>query len=160
LGVDIQPRFLTRRENFITWPGGRALLSFSGDKTTFLEQTLLPHDQTVLEKTLGKGRILLVSLPLELNDNLKSIGDVYRYALQVANVGEAYSTQINDPGMLICPTQFDHATLYVLTSESTSSEISFRDTRSGKAFAGKLEPGRAALLLVSDKGELLASYNW
>jgi hypothetical protein len=160
LGLDIQPGFLTRRENLITWPGGRALLSFSGDKTTFLEQTLLPHDQTVLEKTLGKGRILLVSLPLELNDNLKAIGDVYRYALQRANVAEAYSTQISDPGMLICPTEFDHATLYVLTSESTASEISFRDTRSGKAFAGKLEPGRAALLLVSDKGELLASYNW
>jgi hypothetical protein len=30
---------------------------------------------------------------------------------------------------------------------------------SGKEFTGRLEPGRAALL-VSDKGELLASYNW
>jgi hypothetical protein len=160
LGLDLHSGSLSRRENLITWPGGRALLSFSGDKTTFLEQTLLPHDQTVLEKTFGQGRILLVSLPLELNDSLKSIADVYRYALRGANVAEAYSTQISDPGMLICPTQFDHATLYVLTSESTSSEISFRDTRSGKAFAGKLEPGRAALLLVSDKGELLASYNW
>ena len=160
LGFELQPGFLTRRENLVTWPGGQGLASFSGDKTTFLEQTSLPHDQTVLEKTLGQGRILLVSLPLELNDNLKIIGDVYRYALQRANVAEAYSTEISDPGMLICPTQFDHATLYVLTSESTSSDISFRDTRSGKAFAGKLEPGRAALLLVSDKGDLLTSYNW
>jgi hypothetical protein len=160
LGLDLHPGFLTRRENLITWPWGQALLSFSGEKTTFLEQTLLPHDQTVLEKSLGQGRILLVSLPLELNDNLKAIGDVYRYALQRANVVDAYSTQITDPGMLICPTEFGHATLYVLTSESTSSDISFRDARSGKTFAGKLEPGRAALLLVSDKGELLASYNW
>jgi hypothetical protein len=48
----------------------------------------------------------------------------------------------------------------VLTSESTLPEISFRDSRSGKAFAGKLQRGRAALLLVSDNGELLASYNW
>ena len=102
----------------------------------------------------------MVTLPLELNDNLKVVGDVYRYALQCAKVTEAYSTQCSDPGMLICPTQFEHATLYVLTSESTSPEISFRDSRSGKAFAGKLDPGRAALLLVSDKGELLASYNW
>jgi hypothetical protein len=38
--------------------------------------------------------------------------------------------------------------------------MSFRDTRSGKVLAGRLEPGRAALLLVSDQGELLASYNW
>jgi hypothetical protein len=62
--------------------------------------------------------------------------------------------------MLICPTQFDHATLYVLTSESPASEMSFRDARSGKVFAGRLEPGRAALLLLNDQGELLASYNW
>jgi hypothetical protein len=160
LGLELHPGFLARRENLITWPGGRGLLSFSGEKTTFLEQTLLPHGQTVLEKTVGKGRILLVSLPLELNDNLQVVGDVYRYALRRANVAGAYSAEIDDPGMLICPTQFDHATLYVLTSESTSPELCFRDARSGKDFAGKLEPGRAALLLVSDKGELLASYNW
>ena len=160
LGLDLHTGLLNRRENLITWPGGQALASFSGEKTTFLEQTLFPHDQTVLEKTLGQGRILLVSLPLELNDNLKSIGDVYRYALQVANVSQVYSTQVSDPGMLICPTEFDHATLYVLTSESNASEISFRDIRSGKTYAGKLQPDRAALLLVSDKGELLASYNW
>ena len=151
---------LTTRENLITWPGGAAVLSFSGEKTTFLERTLLPNDQTILEKTLGKGRILLVPLPVELNDNLKANGDLYRYGLQVANVADAYSTQLNDPGKLICPTQFDHATLYVLASESSASEMSFRDTRSGKVFAGRLEPGRAALLLVSDQGELLASYNW
>lgn len=160
LGLDVHPGLLTMRENLITWPEGRAVLAFSGDKTTFLERTLLPNAHTMLEKTLGKGRILLVSLPLELNDSLNAMGDVYRYALQVANVEEAYSTQSRDPGMLICPTQFDHATLYVLTSESSASEISFRDSRSGKVLAGRLDPGRAALLLVSDKGELLASYNW
>jgi hypothetical protein len=38
--------------------------------------------------------------------------------------------------------------------------MSFRDTRSGKVFAGRLEPGRAALVLVNDQGELLATYNW
>ncbi|MGC9996577.1 MAG: alpha-amylase family protein [Terriglobia bacterium] len=160
LGIDLHHAFLTRRENPISWPGGKGLLSYSGEKTTFLEQALLPHDQTFLEKALGKGRVLIVTLPLELNDNLKVVGDVYRYALQCAHVAEAYSTQTSDPGMLICPTQFEHATLYVLTSESTSPEISFRDSRSGKTLASKLQPGRAALLLVSDKGELLTTYNW
>jgi truncated hemoglobin YjbI len=160
LGLEPHPGLLTTRENLITWPGGEARLSFSGDKTTFLERTLLPNGQTFLEKGLGKGRILLVPFPLELNDNLKAVGDLYRYALRVANVAEAYSTQSDDPGMLICPTEFDHATLYVLASESAASEVSFRDARSGKVFSGKLEPGRAALLLVNDRGELLASYNW
>jgi hypothetical protein len=30
---------------------------------------------------MGKGRLLFTPLPLELNDNIKVIGDVYRYAL-------------------------------------------------------------------------------
>ena len=108
---------------------------------------------------MGKGRILISALPIELNDNLKTSGRLSpRFA--VAGVEETYTTTVTDPGKLICPTQFDHATLYVLTSESPATGISFRDTRSGKDFAGKLEPGRAALLLVSDKGEVLASYNW
>jgi len=160
LGLDLHSGMLTTRENPLTWPGGGAALSFSGEKTTFLERTFLPNDQSILEKTLGKGRILLVSLPVELNDNLKAVGDLYRYALRMANVREAYSTPLTDPGMLICPTQFDHASLYVLTSESSASEMSFRDTRSGKVIAGRLAPGRAALVLVSDLGELLTSYNW
>ncbi len=160
LQLDLQPGLLSTRENRIAWPGGEALLSYPGEKTTFLERTFPAQNRTFIEKQIGKGRILLVPFPLELNDNLKAIGDVYRYALRVANIVEAYSTEMNDPGILICPTQFDHATLYVLTSESSSSGISFRDGRSGKEFTGRLEPGRAALLLVSDKGELLASYNW
>jgi len=160
LGLDLQSGLLDTRENLLTWPGGGALLSFSGQKTTFMERTILPHGDSLLEKTLGNGRILFVSFPVELNDNLKAVGGIYRRALQEAGVREAYTTTLNDPGMLICPTQFDHATLYVLTSESAASEMSFRDTRSGKVLAGKLEPGRAALLLVDDQGELLASYNW
>lgn len=159
LGLDLHPGLLTTREDLIAWPGGEARLSFSGEKTTFLERTFLPNDQTFVAKSAGKGKILLVPLPLELNDNLKAVGDVYRYALKVAGVREAYTTPLNDPGMTICPTQFGRATLYVLTSESSASDISFRDARSGKIFSGRLAPGRAALVLVSDQGELLATYN-
>ncbi|MGO8815199.1 MAG: beta-galactosidase [Terriglobia bacterium] len=160
LGLDIHLGLLSTRENPLTWPGDEAELTFSGMKTTELERAVLPNGATYLENAEGKGRILISALPIELNDNLKGVGMIYRRALQLANVQEAYTTTLADPGKLICPTQFDHATLYVLTSESPATEISFRDTRSGKDFTGNLEPGRAALLLVSDKGEVLASYNW
>ena len=112
------------------------------------------------EKALGKGRILFSPLPLELNDNLQAVGDVYRYALKTAGVTPAYSTSLQDDGILICPARFPHATLYVLASESSQEAVSFRDRTSGKEFAGRLEPGRAALLLVGEDGSLLASYNW
>jgi hypothetical protein len=67
---------------------------------------------------------------------------------------------VSDPGILISPTLFPHATLYVLMSETNATDLSFRDTRSGKNFTGKLEPGRAALLLVGEDGSIIANYHW
>jgi hypothetical protein len=88
------------------------------------------------------------------------VADVYSYALKAAGIAPVYSTTITDPGILICPTRFSNATLYVLTSESNQTAVSFTDLRSGKAFAGTLPPGHAALLLVGADGKVLASYNW
>ena len=99
-------------------------------------------------------------MPLELNDNLQAVGDVYRYAARLAGVTATYTTSLSDPGILICPTRFPRATLYVLTSESDQHEVSFRDRASGKQFSGKLDPGHAALLLIGNDGSVLASYNW
>ena len=121
---------------------------------------MLADGSSWTEQPLGKGRVLYSPLPLELNDNLEAVGDVYRYALKTAGVAPAYSTSLQDPGILICPTRFPHATLYVLASESSQREVSFRDRSSGKEFSGRLEPGRAALLLVGDDSSVLASYNW
>jgi hypothetical protein len=47
-----------------------------------------------------------------------------------------------------------------LSFESNQKAVAFHDVRSGKDFSGQLENGRAALLLVSDEGKLLATYNW
>jgi hypothetical protein len=89
------------------------------------------------------------------------VGDVYRYALQTAGVKPTYSTPIqDDPGVIICPTHFPQATLYVVTSETEEPRINFKDEASGKEFSAQLPSGRAALLLVGKNGNLLASYNW
>ncbi len=149
------------RENRFKWGGGEALLTYSGERTTHLDRAVIADGSAWLEKPLGKGRLLFSALPLELNDNLQAVGDVYRYALKTAGVASTYTTDVQDPGILICPTRFPQATLYVLTSESDGvREISFRDIRSGKQVTGSLQPGRAAMVLVGADGALLASYNW
>jgi hypothetical protein len=160
IGLGYEPESLTVRENLVQWPEGEARLVYGGDKTTFLDRAALPGGSSWAEKPLGKGRVLFAPLPLELNDNLQAVGDIYRYALKTAGVVPAYSTSLRDPGILICPTRFPHATLYVLASESSQQEVSFRDRASGKEFSGRLDPGRAALLLVGEDGTVLASYNW
>jgi hypothetical protein len=142
------------------FPGGDEPLSFSGDKTTYLSRATLPGGEDWSEAPLGKGKILFAALPLELNDNLQALGDVYGYALTVAGVAPVYSTTLKDPGILICPTRFPEATLYVITSESNQTQVNFEDMRSGKRFAGTLASGRAAILLVGTDGRLIAAYNW
>lgn len=100
------------------------------------------------------------AFPLELNENERAIAAAYALALRAAHIHPTYTTNIAEPGILICPTNFPHATLYVLTSETATQPVSFTDLRSRKTFAGTLEGGRAALLLVGEHGNLLASYRW
>jgi hypothetical protein len=158
--LSYEDAMLTIREPLVKWPEGQARLTFGGDRTTFLDRAALPGNATWAEQTVGRGKILLSSFPLELNDNLDAVGSVYRYAVKVAGVTPAYSAAVDDPGILICPTQFPHATLYVITSESNQREVSFRDQKSKKEFSAQLDPGRASLLLVGEDGSILASYNW
>jgi hypothetical protein len=160
IGLAYEPGPLTSRENLLKWPQGEARLTYGGDKTTFLDRAVLPDGSAWAEKTLGKGKVLFAPLPLELNENLQAVGDVYRYALKVAGVSATYATSLQDPGILICPTRFPRATLYALASESGQQQVSFRDQRSGKEFSGALDPGRAALLLIGEDGGVLAAYNW
>ncbi|MGD0548341.1 MAG: beta-galactosidase, partial [Terracidiphilus sp.] len=159
-GLPYRTEALTIRDHLLHFPGGEERLSFSGSKTTELSRAVVPGGEDWIEKPLGSGRILFAALPLELNDNLQALGDVYRYALKAAGVRPIYTTALDDPGILICPTQFPHATLYVLTSESDRQQVSFQDTRSGKQFTGKLASGEAAILLVGEDGKLLSTYNW
>jgi hypothetical protein len=151
---------LTIRENLFDFPGGEEVFEYPGMKTTVLSRAILPNGEDWAEKPLGKGKILFAALPLELSDNPQAVADVYSYALKVANITPVYTTTLKDPGILICPTRFPRATLYVLASESNRSDVSFQDLRSGRKFSGTLPGGRAALLLVGTDGKLLATYHW
>jgi hypothetical protein len=151
---------LTQRNNIFHFPGGEETVDFPGLKTTVLSQAILPNGEDWVEKRLGNGRILFAALPLELNSNLQAVADVYSYALKVANIVPVYSTALKDPGILICPTLFPKATLYVVASESNRGDVSFQDLRSGRKFSGSVPSGRAALLLVGTDGKLLATYDW
>jgi hypothetical protein len=161
VGLEYAQGLLAFREDHLKWPEGEGKLTFPGDRTTYLMRSVLPDGTNWAERNVGKGKILFAALPIELNNNLQTVGDIYRYAMKVAGVNGGYSTAVQSPGVLICPTRFPHATLYVLTSESAQgADVSFQDRASGKELNGHLDPGRAALLLVSDDGKLAASYNW
>ena len=157
IGLDYESDILANRENPVQWPGGVGRAVFSGDKTTYLERAVLPGGATFARRAVGRGQLLFFSLPLELNDDLRLLGDVYRWALAEAKVEPVYRTSLDDPGILICPTPLETGTLYVLTSESSvGRDVRFRDVASGQDLRVDLAPGRAALLLVTRAGEVVA----
>jgi hypothetical protein len=159
--VAYSPASLTTREAFVAWPGGSARLTYSGEKTTYAERGVLEGDRTFLDVPLGAGHILYFAFPLELADQLDEVGRIYAYAMKRAGVTTAYTTSCEDPGILICPTQLQDATLYVLTSESANrTTVKFRDSTSGTGFRVSVDPGRGALLLVARDGRVLASYRY
>ncbi len=160
IGLNYETRALTERDNLIHFPGGVERLVFPGSKTTYLSRAVFPDGSNWAEKPYGSGKILFAPLPIELNDNLAAVGDVYRYALKAAGVAPLYKTTLTDPGILICPTRYPDATLYVITSETDQKAVDFTDLRSGKHLTGSLENGEAAIVLVGKDGKLISTYNW
>lgn len=149
-----------RDETLHTAFGELPLAYDSSMATTVLDRDRLADGADYIEIPLGKGRILYSAFPLELNSNDSTTEKVYAHALQLAGVEPTYTTTTTNPGVLICPTRYPHATLYVLTSETETTPVSFTDLRSGKHFTGVLDAGRAALLLVGENGDLTATYEW
>ncbi len=160
LGLPYRLAPLQTRDEQLRTPFGEFPLAYGGSKTTTLDRAVLPDGGSWAERPLGKGTVLFSALPLELNDQLPSVAAVYAYALRRAGVQHTYTTEVIQPGILICPTRLPHATLYVLTSEAETMPVAFTDGRSGRRFAATLEAGRAALLLVGERGDVLASYGW
>ncbi|HLI75752.1 MAG TPA: beta-galactosidase [Acidobacteriaceae bacterium] len=160
LGLPAQLTELLLRENTLNLPGGGMPLLYEGLKTTMLDRDTLPDGKTWAELSLGEGKVLFSAFPLELNSNADAVAAAYEVALKAAGVQRTYTTTLKDAGILICPTRLPHATLYVLTSESPTQAVSFTDTRSGRTLTGTLEAGRAALLLLGEHGDVLASYHW
>ena len=161
LGLPYALAPLQLRNDVMHGPAGELPLTYPGMLTTTLNRAALPGGKDWMEISLGSGKVLFSAFPLEMNSNLESIAKVYAYALKTAGVSETFSLVMTpSPGVIISPTALPHATLYALTSETGTQVVSFRDDRSGKTFTGSLQAGRGALLLVGERGDVLASYNW
>jgi hypothetical protein len=78
----------------------------------------------------------VLTVQCEISDNLQAVGHAYKYALEQVGIPPTYTTTVQDPGILICPTRFPHTTLCVITSESSDSakpsDVSFEDQLSKK----------------------------
>jgi hypothetical protein len=160
IGLRYTTDLLDLREETVQWPSGEGIFTFGGKKTTVLPRAKFADGSQWKELALGKGRILFAALPLELGQNQEALGQVYAYAMQKSGVTPLREDKTRAPGVLICPTEYKDATLYVVTSETEATTATFEDPRSHVLLSTSLDAGRAALVMVGTNGKILASYHW
>ncbi len=108
----------------------------------------------------GKGKILVTEYPVELNTNISSIAALYSYALKMSNVERSFEVDNKNNGILIRPTEFEKARIYLIVSETDTKQTSvITDKITNKKYTINTAPGRAQLFMISkENGEVISSY--
>jgi hypothetical protein len=104
-------------------------VSYRGDKLQRIEKAELDASGISKLKTIqkGKGAIIWSPLPIEVSDSPETITALYDYSLKAANIQPVFSVDTNDPSILILPSVFETAALYMLISE-TDRDVEIRLT--------------------------------
>jgi hypothetical protein len=106
----------------------------------------------------GRGKILWAADPVEFSEDYDPTAALYSYALHYAGVATAFDGTLS-PGVLAFPTVLDDAVLYSFSNESLDDQpVNIRDAVSGAHLKFSLSAQRAAAVLLSRKGAVLASY--
>jgi hypothetical protein len=100
--------------------GAQFTVSYRGDKLQRIEKSEFDASGISKVQTIprGKGTIIWSPLPVEASDSPDAIIALYDYALKTAKVSPIFSVEENDPSVLILPSVYKDAVLYILVSET------------------------------------------
>lgn len=115
-------------------------------------------DKSVETVQHGRGKILWAADPLEFAEDYDPTASLYRYALQDVGIEPSFDGTLS-PGVLAFPTVLDDAVLYSFSNESLDNQpVNIRDAVTGAHLRFTLSSQRGAMILLSRKGAVLASY--
>jgi hypothetical protein len=116
----------------------------------------------MVQSKVGNGAITWLSYPIELNEDLASVGKVYSYAAQQAGVSPMAPIDSAPSGVLIYSQPMKDAVLYLFESETDrATPISITDPATPAELKFTLPPGHAALALVRrTDGKIVARYGF
>ncbi|MDP4188143.1 MAG: hypothetical protein Q8905_08860, partial [Bacteroidota bacterium] len=162
LGVETRTEPVLQLNSFLTIGNERYQLNYYNTSAMqSIDQMVWKEDHgKIKEVTLGKGKILISEYPVELNTNLNTIAELYKYAAKKGNITSEFVTDCSNPGILIRPIDYEKARMYLLESETDTDEVfTIRDKFVNKDYSVKLEAGRAKLLLISkEDGKIIDQY--
>jgi hypothetical protein len=160
LGVDAQVLPLNFRQGSMTIDGKSVPVSF--EQQAFIDELRFTDQSGFKELTVGKGKLLIASYPVELSEGNESTVAVYATALQRAGVEPQYEAKQLSPGVLVRPTNFQGSVLYLFMSESGRDEsIDVRDKMTGAEIKFLLPEQRAVFVLLNKKdGKVIGKYGY
>ncbi|HEU5351963.1 MAG TPA: hypothetical protein VFU55_10235 [Terracidiphilus sp.] len=162
LGVKAKEIPLVVRGSSLALPNGQTFaLGFPADVQQSATWTMRFADgKSVQVVPHGQGRILWAADPVEFASGTTATAALYRWALAEAGVQPAFH-EVTPLGnaVLAFPTELPDAELYSFSNESDQPQaVNLMDARTGAHIHFTLKRQRGALLLLSLKGDVLASY--
>lgn len=136
-------------------------LRYGVTKNRTVDAATYRDGRRTVEVKEGKGQIIFVGYPIELNENLSDIAKVYGYAIEKAGLVPPFTSAIDEPGVLIRPMFFERGVQYLVVSETDHPvAVSFQDLLTRAQVQLTLEPQRSALVMIDRKtGKQVAMYN-
>ncbi len=160
LGVDARVLPLNFRQGSMMIDGKPVPVSFADQ--AFIDELRFADQSGWKELTVGEGKLLIASYPVELSEGNEATVAVYAAALRRAGVESPYEVRQLSVGVLARPTVFENSVLYLFMSESGRDEpIDVRDKLTGAEIKFTLPEQRAALVLLNKKdGKVIGKYGY
>lgn len=115
----------------------------------------------VVEAAIGAGRLIWSPLPVELNERIEPVAQLYRHALQAAGVrAEMEWLQGGDvPGVYGRKLTFGDGALFVFVSECGADvPVEVKDADTGAVYGFELKQERSVLFAADKEGRVMAVY--
>ncbi len=157
-GVNAHPEPLNFRQGQVQIADKRIAVSFV--EQSWLDWLPFADGSTYKEVGVGKGRLFLVSYPVELSEGMDATAAVYEAVLHRIGIEPPFAVSQASPGVLIRPLVLRDSVLCLFMSESGQDEdIAVKDKLTGAEVKFRLPAQRARLIMLSRKdGKTIAEY--
>ncbi|MDD5697394.1 MAG: beta-galactosidase [Victivallaceae bacterium] len=152
------------REELVTIGDKEMRLTFERDGFIYADKGVIEGRETenLREMSLGKGKIIYCTHPVEVANDAEPVAGLYQYALErtALKLEPPFTMKNPDPTVLIRPVIFGDSILYnVISENSRKRTVEFVDQTTRTKIKLTLHPQRSAMFFIGrPNGELLTAW--
>jgi len=107
---------------------------------------------------IGRGKLILCPIPVEVGDYAHTVAKVYRYAAKEAGVELTYHIDAPKPGFFIYPIEYEKTVMYTVINEGFEDTVCFTDAKTGAKIKATIKAQSGIKFWLNMRGELAAAY--